>query len=310
MGWQTLAKSACGVLALGPQARGHDAIASLAGIIVFVAMAGWVRDGIQARIQRALTDKFGAEAPAIRNVGNQETVAIVYAHLQQRLRFPQQFVRPTALPLKFRGATGEQDVQFFGAPPHLAARYATQLNVLRLAGERDVVVELKTKTEDESVILAMLDRPATLRAAIEQVRPHFQPEAKRDHQLLLSEGDQVVIPVMQFRMERNFSAICQRPLLNEGFKEYVLQEVYQDVDFRLDEAGAEVKSTAAIAVGFGGPPPGPSPRAPLRIAFDKPFLALLWKADAKLPYLVIWVASADVLLPFAKPGASATPFVP
>ena len=62
----------------------------------------------------------------------------------------------------------------------------------------------------------------------------------------------------------------------------------------MDEEGAVVKSTAYGTDLFGGS------SKPRRFVFDKPFLLTLWKNKADQPYLAVWVASPDVLIPFKK----------
>ncbi len=37
-----------------------------------------------------------------------------------------------------------------------------------------------------------------------------------------------------------------------------------------------------------------------RFAFDKPFLVTLWKKNDLQPYLALWVANDDILLPFSQ----------
>ena len=78
--------------------------------------------------------------------------------------------------------------------------------------------------------------------------------------------------------------------------------VHQDVLFEMDETGAFVRSTAYGDVDWGG---SVSPR---QFVFDKPFLLTLWQKGAKQPYLAVWVASPDVLVPFreAKNAEDAT----
>jgi hypothetical protein len=61
-----------------------------------------------------------------------------------------------------------------------------------------------------------------------------------------------------------------------------------------------VSSTAYVDAAFGEPEPPPRSSKPRAFVFDKPFLLTMWKYKATQPYLAVWVASPDVLLPFRR----------
>ena len=67
-------------------------------------------------------------------------------------------------------------------------------------------------------------------------------------------------------------------------------------DFKMDENGAVVRSTA-IGETFMSIPRTPIPR---KFIFDKPFMLTLWKKGAKSPYLTIWIATTDIMVPAKK----------
>ena len=57
---------------------------------------------------------------------------------------------------------------------------------------------------------------------------------------------------------------------------------------KTDETGAELESKAIFV----------SALPPRKFIFDKPFLLMLIRQDASMPYFVLWVNNADVLVPF------------
>lgn len=61
-----------------------------------------------------------------------------------------------------------------------------------------------------------------------------------------------------------------------------------------------VSSTSYVDAAFGEPEPPPRSSKPRAFVFDKPFLLTMWKYKATQPYLAVWVASPDVLLPFRR----------
>ena len=62
----------------------------------------------------------------------------------------------------------------------------------------------------------------------------------------------------------------------------------QQTRFRLDERGAMLKSEAVAAAA----------RVDTDLIFDKPFLVMIQRTDARQPYFTLWIANAELLVPF------------
>lgn len=276
-----------------------------------VGMAGYTDQGIVPKIEDALSRKFGATAPRLpASFSDKRTVIVTYSYLFRSLPFPKKFARSTTIPLDFRSGKDSSPVEFFGAPRQTADDFASQVDILHYSGEDDFVVHLSSRVKDEFIILAKIPQPDTLAAGVETVRKHLEAERKGFTKLevggkkefflnTLSHGDLLAIPVIELNVATNFPQLCDRLFKNPGFEQVWLHQVYQDVAFRMDEAGAAVRSTAYGAA-FGG---GSS--RPRRFLFNRPFLLTLWKNNAKQPYLAVWIASPDVLIPFNNANGKA-----
>jgi hypothetical protein len=276
-----------------------------------VAMAGYADQGIVAKLKDALRKKFGAEAPELPAIfSDKRTVIITYAYLYRTLPFPKKFVRSDTFPLNFKIGKDTYPVRFFGAPESTADEFASQVEILHYSGENDFILSLSSRITNEFIILAKIQQPETLSAGVDTVRKYFEAErhgltelkvnGKKEHYLnTLSKGDLLGIPAVDLDVQTNFPQLCDRLFLNPGFENVWIHQVYQDVAFKMDEAGATVRSTA-YSVDFGG---GSS--RPRRFLFDRPFLLTLWKKGAKQPYLAVWIASSDVLIPFKTNKGSA-----
>ena len=279
--------------------------------VACVAMAGLTDQGIVEKIQETLKRKFGSLAPALPpDLSRKEKAIVSYAYLRRRLPFTQKFVRGTKTPLSFLSGAKTTEVAFFGAPNTFAANY-TLVTILHYAGDDDFILRLNSRIQDEFIVLAKIPRPATLSAGVETVFKTIETEPPRSIARIvngrrevylnsLSNGDVLAIPIVDLSVSENFQQLCNRFLLNEEFEEFILKTVYQDVKFRMDETGATVSSTAYVDAAFGEPEPPPRSSKPRAFVFDKPFLLTMWKHKATQPYLAVWVASPDVLLPFRR----------
>ena len=270
-----------------------------------VAMAGYADQGIVSKLEEALRKKFGAKAPELPAIlSDKRTVIVTYSYLCRTLPFPKKFARSKTHPLNFHSGNNTHPVHFFGAPQRTADDFASQVEILHYSGENDFVIHLSSRVEDEFIVLAKIPPPETLSAGVDRVRKYLDAERKGFTKLevngkkqfymnTLTEGDLLAIPVVDLTVVTNFPELCDRMFKNRGFEQVWLHQVYQDVHFKMDEAGATVRSTAYGAA-FGGS------SKPRRFVFDKPFLLTLWKKGAKQPYLAVWIASTDVLLPFQQ----------
>lgn len=278
-----------------------------------VAMAGYADQGIVAALKEALHKKFGAAAPELPAIfSDPRTVIVTYSYLCRTLPFPKKFARSKTLPLDFRSGNKTCPVHFFGAPQRTADDFASQVEILHYSGDNDFIIQLSSQIQDEFIVLAKIPKPDTLASGVETIRTCLEGErtgftklgvkGKKEFYLnTLSQGDLLAIPVVDLNVQTNFPQLCDRLFTNPGFEKVWLHQVYQDVSVKMDEAGATVRSTAYDS-GFGG-----GSAKPRGFLFDRPFLLTLWKKDAKQPYLAVWIAATDVLVPFPKDTTKAQP---
>jgi len=244
----------------------------------FVALAGYPTGGpddILDRITVALDEKFNGAAhpellPERAELKKDDWVA--YAHLFKSLPFRWAFDRYRYGGLAFAGA----DVQSFGFHQLLPdqkneVRAASQVRVYDYQGENDFIIELKTRSESDRMVLAKVQAKPTLAETIRSVRKRLDAtEAKP-----MLKASSLNIPVLDFDILR-----CYHELSPVGM-------AAQQIRFKLDETGAVLKSEALAA----------EAAASQDLIFDKPFLVMLQRVGAQNPYFALWVANAELLVP-------------
>lgn len=213
---------------------------------------------------------------------------IAYAYLSKILPFEWAFTRYTQ-PFSYGG----QEVASFGIPQYMPddpndAKLGKQLVILDYADADDFIVELKTRSGIDRLILAKVSPGATLQATVNTVVERVsgaQPSG-------LQELESLVIPVLDFDLTRAYPELCGRKIIaaNQEVNGKQFSLVTQRIRFKLDETGAALESKAV----FVSAPP------PREFVFDKPFLLLLLQQDAEAPYLAVWVENAALLVPFVS----------
>lgn len=268
----------------------------------FVAMAGKVEDGILEEIARALEEKFeGLASPELLPAPGALPASwwVTYAYLFKNLPFEFAFTRWSE-----SVTFGQQDVAAFGIYQLYKGqtdevKMATQVSVIDFKSNDDFLIELKTRSKEDRLILAKMAPAKTLAATIEKVHTRLA-EGKTT---TMSEMETLWIPVLDFDVLRDYTEIIGRTATprnrsrdtarREKFSTMPIAVARQSIRFRLDETGAVLKSEFLGALGGRA-------RAYL---FDKPFLILLKRRGAKNPYFALWVDNAELLVPFAKKSA-------
>lgn len=254
----------------------------------YVARAGGERDGIIETLRAELRKKFPADAaPKLLPASIPPGQFLAYAYLAKDLAFATPFPR-VRYPVTFQGV----HVVCFGASPHDEtspwSAQRKQVSILDHRSKDDFIVELITRDDRERLLLARVAAERTLERTVAEVLGRVAL-AKPS---ILEGDDELVIPVVGFDLRREYAEIVGKRVLNPRLSGRTIDYAIQDIRFNLNERGASLKSEAAIGSLADG--------KPKRLIFDGPFLVLLMRKTAKMPYFALWIENAELLTP--SPG--------
>lgn len=261
---------------------------------VFVK-TGIVTPKLLEDINATLKKRFGDNAPKPLEAGPGEQAVLAYAFLFKNLAFKKPFERQRDA-LKWLGEGGrDAPLQAFGimkmdgtVPPDVAS----QVQILHEdRGGGGYIIELKTASRFDRLILAQAEPKATLKETLDAVRETVKNPRREPFTIQIS--DQCVVPNIHLALERNYDEILNRKVLNDKLKDGSLAVARQDIRFDLDEKGTTLKSSAELLVPKNG-------HAPRGIVFDRPFLLYMERSGAMNPYLVIWFENAELFVKAEK----------
>lgn len=192
------------------------------------------------------------------------------------------------------------------------------------SGPQWFVIELKTISDQDRLILAMLPPAGTLRQAIENVivrldspnpmgPPPEEPVAAMIEQLRGGEstelGDRLQrrriteaisnsgrlrametlrIPIVDVHVTHQFEQLLGRHAANPEI-DMPLALAAQRTRFRLDRTGVELESESGMDF-FAG-------LADRHFVFNKPFLIMLLRKGADVPYFALWIGNDELMAP-------------
>ncbi len=168
--------------------------------------------------------------------------------------------------------------------------------ILHYAGPDDFAVELKTRSAGDRLLLAKVPPEPTLQTTIDKVLKRWAAGPPQTASL----GDILMVPRLDFDITRQFTELHGRLAIKNPQlrKDLQILSALENVHFEMNEKGVKLRSEAHIAIGCGGEAP---PRCLHSMIFDKPFLLLLERTDAKTPYFALWVGNPEIL---ASTGSS------
>jgi hypothetical protein len=261
----------------------------------YLAISGRVQDGVVDRIHREMKNRFPHARTTVPDVPA-GTALVAYAYLAKALAFKETFDRNPE-PLVFHSGKRSVKIVSFGfqldsEPQHEHERaLERQVKILSYHSVDDFVLELKTKSQADELILAKIPPGATLAATIAAVRERIE---KRPTEPMDTEWncrqEPLAIPLLDFNLRREYTELTGKRLKSHDL---TIDVALQDIFFRLDETGARLESQSDVSVKSATRASNPKPRA---FVFDHPFLVMMQEAGAAAPYFAIWVGDPEVLV--------------
>ena len=260
--------------------------------------AGWFRAGIVERINSDMAKKFPSKAP-VSFPGLADDGVVAYAYIEANLKFPIPYFQ-NRTPLVFTDSRGGRTgVRSFGLRPEDKDAYhklRAQTRVLFATGDTsspdfEFAVDLWGDSPSSQLVLARIRPESSLEAAVKRVDNECKSYASASREI--SFDDVLLVPEMSWKLTHRFAELEGKPFENPSVKGMAVDVIQQDIDFRLDRSGVELKSEMTmypLLAGTEGVPP-----RPVHYVIDRPFLLYMKKRGATSPYLAMWIDNAGLL---------------
>jgi len=266
--------------------RAHIPKASL-----YVA-AGRNQEGVIEKIRNDLAQKLpGKSPPAFPGILPNSLVA--YAYLEANVKFSLPYFQ-SRKPVVFTDRVGKKsELSAFGIRPEDEYAYFNlrqQPAILfqaRGGGYEltELVIDLDRTSQPSQIILAFMQPKPTLSEMLKTVEENITTAGRREGRDGLGPNDVLLVPDIVWRISHRFAELEGQEFTNAKLKGQRIDVAQQDIQFRLDRSGAQLKSEAKIYM----------KPAPTYYVFDRPFILYMKQRGAQIPYFVMWVENAELL---------------
>ena len=203
---------------------------------------------------------------------------IAYAYFSKQVFFPIPFTKTET---EFEG----QKVLGFYA---WKQEERDNVRIVQYTSDERFIISLKLKDDSDQLILAKgydMGDPELVVAAIDQNIDKYPEYMER--------MDYFAAPKLNVDYHRNYKELIGKQLANEGFGDYVIGQMFENIKFTMDEKGAKVENEGAIipvAVSFD--PNEPRPR---HFELNKPFWVVMKRKGSKNPYFILGINNTALM---------------
>lgn len=164
-------------------------------------------------------------------------------------------------------------------------------NVTILSYESDdkFIVGLKLKDETDQLILAKGYDMKDAAGMVEALNNIQQEPARMDLK------DRFKAPFLSLDLNRDYVELIDKSLVNAGFEEYMIAQMYENIKFDMDEKGARVENEAVIVATKMADAPSLDATKPKNLYLDKPYWVIMKRADSENPYFILGVNNTELM---------------
>lgn len=192
-----------------------------------------------------------------------------------------------------------QKVSSFGVNGNDSYEQLEIVKIIYYKNDNNFIIKLLPKDKEHEIILYKTDQSfnsvAEMTKEIDSLTEIGKTEKKNEKikwKYYYKEEDIVIIPKFKFNIETNYTTLEGNNFKSKK-QNFQIERAWQRTAFILDESGAEIESeakeiTEAIEEMYEKP-------KPKKMIFDKPFLILLKRTDAKNPYFSLWITNTELM---------------
>jgi hypothetical protein len=195
-----------------------------------------------------------------------------------------------------------EKVSSFGVKGYDSNEQLKTVKIIYYKNDNNFIIKLLPKDKEHEIILFKTEQGfnsiTEMTLEIEKLTEIGKAEIKNEKinwKYYYDIEDIVIIPKFSFNIQTNYKTIEGTSFASNG-ENYDIIKAWQRTAFILDESGAEIESEAEIEYATEEIEEEYEKPKPKKMIFDKPFLILLKRTDAKNPYFGLWTTNTELMI--------------
>ena len=203
------------------------------------------------------------------NFGDRDMIA--YAYFSKMVFYPIPF---TETETTFEG----EQVMGFYAWKH---KERNNVRIIKYNSDERFIVCLKLKEDSDQLILAKGYKMTDPEMVINTINQNLEKEPD-----YLESVDNFVAPKLNLDHHRDYIELINKQLANDGYENFRIGQMFENIIFTLDEKGAKAENVGIIIPEPVSFDPGVHPR---HFELNKPFWVVMKRMGSKDPYFILGV---------------------
>ena len=197
---------------------------------------------------------------------------------------------------------------FYGYPvrsfgmPYYDEKIAKQISILYYRNDDHFIIKITPGDPDQEIILAKgLTNDRNMKGMLKELEKLIaigaaeQKSRAKSENYQLNLEDQIVIPVIRFNLEKNYSNFIGTVLHLPAGRDSITAAM-QRTAFVLNEHGAKVEAVASVETEAAPAVIGNEQEKHKLLWFDKPFVVILRKTGISQPYLMMKIENTELMV--------------
>lgn len=161
------------------------------------------------------------------------------------------------------------------------------IKIIKYKNDDNFIIKLQLKDENDELILAKGYDMKNPQAVVNEINQNNQKNLET-----IGGSDKFKAPKLHLDHHRDYIELINKWLSNEGFSDYFIAQMFENIKFDMDEKGARVENEAVIVMVASAMM---EPEKPKNFILDKPYWVVMKRADSQNPYFILGVNNVELM---------------
>jgi hypothetical protein len=201
---------------------------------------------------------------------------ISYAYFLKQVEYPDQFKIEK---IDFMG----EMVNGFTADSN---KQKKNIYLIDYVNDKNFIVRINLKDNSDELILAKgypMDNPKQALLTVVQKNSSAMP---------IDSNDMFSAPNVNLEYNREYKELINKTLYNQGFEQYKIGAMFENIKFNMDNKGARVENEGVIVSTWGE---SEEVKGARKLIFDKPYWIIMKRANSANPYFILGINNSALL---------------